>query len=192
VVDDQGALVGIVSEGDLLHRSEAGTERRRPWWLFALTGDDALAAEYVRSHARKVADIMTRHVITARPEAPLHEIANLLQTNSIKRLPIVRDGQLVGIVSRANLIQAVASSRSELEIPLSDTALREKVLARVQAQPWAHTSHLNVTVTDGIVDLWGATYSEIERKAIRVAAEGVPGVRTVNDHLVLLPTAADS
>ena len=192
VVDDQGKVVGIVSEGDLLHRSEAGTERQRPWWLLALTGDETLAAEYVKARGRKVADIMTRNVITAIPDTPLHEIAALLEKNLIKRVPIIKDGQLVGIVTRANLIQAVANARKGLDISLSDTTIRDKLLAHLKAQSWAHTSLLNVTVTDGVVDLWGMTNSETEKKAIRVAAETAPGVRAVNDNLVMRPIALDS
>lgn len=188
VLDDQGQLVGIASEGDLLHRSEAGTERHDPWWLLALTGGDTLAAEYVRAHARKVADVMTRHVITATPDTSLREIATLLEKHSIKRVPIMRDGQLIGIVSRANLIQAVASTRKELDIPLSDATIRDKLLAHLKAQPWAHTLLLNVIVTDGVVDLWGMAHSETERTAIRVAAEAMPGVRAVNDNLVVRPS----
>src|SRR5450755_3989260 len=166
VVDDQGKLVGIISEGDLMHRSEAGTERQRSWWLLGWTGDETLAAE----------DVMTRNVITATPKTPLHEIAALLERNSIKRVPIVKDGQLVGIVSRANLIQGVASTRKELEIPLSDTNIRDKLLAHLTSQEWAHTSLLNVTVSGGVVNLWGITNSDAERMAIRVAAESAPGV----------------
>jgi CBS domain-containing protein len=184
VVEDEGKIVGIVSEGDLLHRSEAGTERRHSWWLRLLATDEALAAEYVRANARRVADIMTRKVITASPDTPLREIAKLLEKNSIKRVPIVRDGQLVGIVSRANLIQAVASDQRELDIPLSDSTIRDKLLARLNSEPWAHTALLNVTVNAGTVDLWGITGSEAERRAIRVAAESTPGVRAVSDNLL--------
>ena len=187
VVDDQGKLVGIVSESDLMHRSEAGTERQRSWWLLGLTGDEVLAAEYVKAHARKVADVMTRRVITASPDTPLHEIAALLEKNSIKRLPIVKDGQLVGILSRANLIQAVASAQKGLEIPLSDATIRDKLLAHLKEQRWAHTGLLNVTVNDGVVNLWGMTSSDEERKAIRVAAETTRGVRAVNDNMVTRP-----
>ncbi len=187
VVDDQGKLVGIVSEGDLMHRSEAGTERRRSWWLEAFTTGETLAAEYVKAHARKVADVMTHPVITAAPDAPLHEIAALMEKNSIKRVPIVTDGRLVGIVSRANLIQAVAGARKQPEIPLSDTAIRDALLAHLNGQAWAHTSLLNVTVNDGVVDLWGITKSPAEKTAIRVAAESIPGVRAVNDNLVTRP-----
>jgi CBS domain-containing protein len=190
VVDDQGKLVGIVSEGDLLHRAEAGTERTRPWWLRLLTHDDTLAAEYIKAHARKVADVMTPNVITAAPDTPLNEIATLLEEHAIKRVPIVRNDQLVGIVSRANVIQAVASARPDLDVPLSDTKIRNDLLARLQAQPWAHTLLLNATVSDGVVDLWGMTYSDAARTGIRVAAESTPGVRAVNDHLVVRPVQA--
>lgn len=110
--------------------------------------------------------------------------------NSIKRVPIVKDGQLVGIVSRANLVQAVASVPKGLEIPVPDSAIRDKLLAHLKAQPWAHTGLLNVTANDGVVFLWGIISSETERTAIRVAAETTPGVRTVNDHLMLWPRGA--
>src|SRR5271166_3907831 len=104
VVDDQRKIVGIVSEGDLVHRSEISTQRRHPWWLVLMAGDEGLAAEYIKAHAKRVADIMTRKVITAEPDTPLQEIAAMLERYGIKRLPIVRNGQLVGIVSRANLV----------------------------------------------------------------------------------------
>jgi CBS domain-containing protein len=123
-------------------------------------------------------------VITASPDTPLHEIAGLLERHSIKRVPIVKDGKLVGIVSRANLLQALASSRRDLETPLADGTIRERILAHLNSQPWAHTLLLNVTVNDGVVDLWGITGSDAERKAIRVAAESTSGVTAVNDHLV--------
>ena len=188
VVDDQGKIVGIVSEGDLVHRSEISTERRHPWWLDLMAGDEVLAAEeYIKAHAKRVADIMTRNVITAEPDTPLQEIAETLQKYSVKRLPIVRNGQLVGIVSRANLVQAIATSGSKLDVQLSDTTIREKLLAHLNEQNWGHTALLNVTVNGGVIDLWGFIESDTERKAIRVAAEGTPGVRAVNDHMTARP-----
>ena len=187
VVDDEGNLVGIVTEGDLLRRSEAGTERKRSSWLLLFTGNETLAADYVRAHSRKVADVMTRNVITATPDTPLREIASLLEKNSIKRVPVMSNGQLVGLITRANLIQTVATASDEPEIPLSDVTIRDQLLSHLTAQPWAHTSLLNVTVNGGVVDLWGVANSDAERKAIRVAAETASGVRAVNDHLIVRP-----
>jgi CBS domain-containing protein len=187
VVDDAGKLIGIISEGDLMHRSETGTERRYRWWIRLMGGDASLPADYIKAHGCKAADIMTKNVITASPETPLDEIAILLERNSIKRVPIVGDGQLVGIVSRANLVQALAAMPKGLETPLSDSKIRDKLLSHLKEQPWAHTALLNVTVTDGVVSLWGITGSETERQAIRVAAEATPGVKAVNDHLARGP-----
>jgi CBS domain-containing protein len=190
VVDDNGKLVGIVSEGDLLHRAETGTQRRHSWWLSGFIGQETLAAEYIAAHSRSVEDVMTRRVISAGPNTPVHEIATLLEKNSIKRVPIVENDQLVGIVSRANLIQALASTRKGLEIPPSDAQIRDQVLARLNREPWANTALLNITVNDGVVDIWGIARSETERKAIRIAAETTPGVRSVNDNLYGGPLSA--
>src|SRR6185503_6122588 len=117
------------------------------------------------------------------------EIADLFEKHAVKRVPILRDGELVGIVSRANLIQLIASSPIGLELPVADKTIREKLLAHLRAQPWSHTWQLNVIVNGGIVDLWGVTYSDDERAAIRVAAENIPGVRAVNDRLYVRPMA---
>jgi CBS domain-containing protein len=188
VVDDTGKLVGIISEGDLLHRKENRTEKHRAWWLRALVGADTLAAEYAKAHAHRVEDVMTRKVISASPETPLHEIAELLEKHSIKRVPIVENGQLVGLVSRANLVQAVASAGKGLEIPSSDVTIRHKLLAHLKAEHWTHVGLLNATVNGGVVDLWGAASSDAERNAVRVAAEAIPGVCKVNNHMRIWPT----
>ncbi len=190
VVDRQGELVGIVSEGDLLRRAEVGTDRRRAWWLRLLTGAETLAADYVKSHSRKASDVMTKRVITATSDTPLSKIATLLERNSIKRVPVVDEGKLVGIVTRANLVQAFATMHKEAapEVAPNDSAIREKLLAQLRTEPWAQSWQLNVTVKDGVVDLWGVVSSDAERKAVRVAAENTPAVRAVNDHLVQQPT----
>jgi len=188
VIDGAGKLVGIVTEADLLHRTEAGTERPVSWWLSLISGDRALAEDYVKSHALKVKDVMTRDVRTADPETPLYEIADLFEEEHVKRVPIVsKGGDLIGIVSRANIIQVVASARPKLEISPSDAAIRKKLLDELKKQPWSHVHKLNVTVTAGIVDLWGFVQSEKERHAITVAAETISGVTAVNDHLMREP-----
>src|SRR6266496_1255029 len=189
VVDNVGKVVGIVTEKDLMHRAEAGTERPYSWWLHFLTDDATIAADYVKSHAAKVKDVMTSDVVTAAPETPLHEIATLLEERRIKRVPIVnKDGDLVGIVSRANLIQAVASAQPKLEVTLPDSTIRQQLLGELKKHSWAHAHNLSVTVTNGIVDLWGYAESGEERKAIRVIAEAIPGVTGVNDHLAVSST----
>ena len=138
VVDEQRKLVGIVSEGDLVHRAEIGTEHRRSRWLLLLTKNEALAADYIKAHGRRVEDVMTRNVVTATPDTPLNEIAGLLEKHGVKRVPIVWDGQLVGIVSIANLVQAVASTNSKLEIPVSGDPPGQTVGASQCATSDAH------------------------------------------------------
>jgi CBS-domain-containing membrane protein len=185
VVDGAGKLVGIVTEADLMHRSEIGTERPRSWWVYFLSGDRAAAADYVKSHTMKISDIMTREVRTADPETALADIAELFEKHHIKRVPIVdKTGALVGIVSRANIIQAFASVRPKLEMALSDAAIRQRLLDELKKQPWTQIYKLNITVKNGSVDLWGIVDSEPERDAINAAAAGIPGVTVVNDHLV--------
>ena len=135
-----------------------------------------------------VTDVMTRDVITAPPEAPLRDIADILEKKGIKRVPIVKDGRIVGIVSRANLLQALASLRKQIEggAP-NDAKVREAVLERLKAAPWSRPSLINVIVQDGTVELWGIVESPTQKKAIRVAAQETPGVRGVNDNLIVRP-----
>jgi len=189
VVSKAGELVGIVSEGDLIRRAETGTDRRRSWWLELLVGSTPLAAEYVKAHARMVGDIMTRTVVTATPETSLRAIAELLEKNSIKRVPIVKSRKVVGIVSRANLVQALAARWKEREPQRSgnDLTIREEVMARLDAEPWTRYAPINVIVHDATVELWGIVDSETVRAAVRVAAEITPGVSAVNDNLVVTP-----
>jgi CBS domain-containing protein len=192
VVDDAGELVGIVSEGDLLHRVEAGTEYRRSWWLDLLASKEVLADEFSRSHSRRVADVMTRRVITVDPDATLAEVAATLERNGIKRVPVVQNGKLVGIISRANLLQALTSVRREA-IPtpsVDDATLRKAILDGLRSKAWARTGLLNVIVHDGTVDLWGMVDSVEEKNAVRVAVELTPGVRAVNDNLSIYPVMA--
>jgi CBS domain-containing protein len=191
VVDAKGKLVGMIGESDLLRRS-CCEPVHRPWWLKALAGDKSLAADFATARRRKVASVMTRDVITATPDTPVGEIAVMLLKHHIKRVPIVDDdGALVGLVSRANLIQAIAGIRPDDE-EVSDTAIREMLLANLKSHHWDHTPLLNITVTEGVVDLWGMTESGTERRAICVAAESIPGVRMVKDNLVMRPAAMDA
>lgn len=192
VLDANGQLVGVVSEGDLLRRAESGTEHSRSWWLKLLMGRESLAAEFVKENARRVRDVMSRDVITATPDTPCTEIASTLEKNRIKRVPIVKNGKLVGIISRANLIQALAGMKKDLAAakPVTDIDLRQNVMARLKSEPWAKTSLINVTVNAGDVDVWGVVDSDAERQAVRVAIEVTPGVRGVTNNVVVRPIAA--
>ncbi|HEY6994761.1 MAG TPA: CBS domain-containing protein [Xanthobacteraceae bacterium] len=193
VVDERGALIGIVSEGDLARRAELETDDRRSWWLgiFARKSEEKLAIEYVKSHGRRVRDVMTRRVITAGPATSLRDIAALLEKNRIKRVPIVASGKVVGIVSRANLVQALASLREETrQSTMSDATIRKKVMAQFKSAQWSRHALLNATVQGGTVKLWGIVDSEAEKAAARVAAEQVAGVRAIENNVVVQPAVA--
>jgi CBS domain-containing protein len=187
VLSQQGKILGIVSEGDLLRRVESGTQRHRSWWLELLTTKFTLQDEYVKSHSRKVTDIMTSDVLTVSPDTPLGDIASVLEKNGIKRVPVVTDGKLVGIVSRANLPQAIARIGKTIKTQgaVSDAALRERVVDQLDSVLLARPALVNVIVNDGNIELWGIVESESEKRAARVAAEATPGVGAVVDHLMI-------
>ena len=189
VVDKEGRLVGIVTEGDFLRRTETGTERRRPRWLEFLLGPGRLADEYTHSHGRKVYEIMTADPLTVGEETSLDEVVRLMEKRRIKRLPVVRGNEVVGIVSRANLVHALAGlAREAKPTAASDQAIRDRIVAELAGQSWAPTALINVIVRDGVVDLWGTITDERERQAIVVAAENAPGAKAVNDHLAWVDT----
>ena len=186
VIGEKGELVGIVSEGDLLRRPEIGTTKRHSWWLELISTQWASATEYIKSHSRKVTDVMTRDVITANPETSLGDIAAMLERNRVKRVPIVEGSKLVGIVSRANILQALATATKKLPslTTADDSELRKKVISRLGSEPWRPTM-LTVTVQDGNVDLWGLVHSVEQKKAAQLAAETTPGVRAVVNNIIV-------
>ncbi|KAB2877258.1 MAG: CBS domain-containing protein [Pseudorhodoplanes sp.] len=188
VVAMDGKLLGIVSEGDLMRHTGTDAERRRSWWLDFFRDSSTLARDFARTHARKAKDVMTRNPITVSPDTALSEIATLFEKHGIKRVPVVLGGRLVGIVSRANLIQALASRGSDVFPPRarSDEALREAIVTCLRDQPWAKRP-INIVVNQGVVDLWGFVDNAAEKDAIRVAAEATPGVKAVNDNLRVYP-----
>jgi CBS domain-containing protein len=182
VTDEHGALVGILSEGDLLHRRELKTQLQRPWWLQLFTSDRQLASDYVKSHARKVRDVMTTRVIAASPDSSLSEIARLFDRHHIKRVPVIENKKVIGIVSRANLVQALANAE-ELNSPgETDAALKREIDHRIADQPWGRRP-FSVYVNQGNVDIIGIVFDDNERDAIRIAAENTPGVRNVTNNL---------
>ena len=185
VVNADGHLVGIVTEGDFLRRAETATERRRPAWLEFLVGPGRLADEYVHTHARKIADVMTRDPQTVTEDTSLEDVVQLMEKYRIKRLPVVRGKLLVGIVSRANLLHALASLAPTVPASAAtDESIRERLMAEIQHQKWAPVGFINVIVRNGVVELWGTITDERERQALIVAAQNIPGVKQVVDHVV--------
>ena len=184
VVDDDGHVVGVISEADLIHREEISTGKHRPWWLEALTPASTLANEFAKSHGRRVSELMSTDVVSASEDTSLGQIATLLEKHRIKRIPILRDGRLVGIVSRANLIQALASSLPQVATGDSDRKIRVELLDRLHDQTWTDFGSRNIIVSGGVVHLWGLVGSPEEHKALIALAEGVPGVVKVSDETI--------
>ena len=187
VVDDMDHVVGMVSEGDLLHRAENGTERHHSWWGWYLRASEELAAEYVKSHGSRARDVMTSPVISVTEETPLAEIAELMEEKHIRRVPVLRDGKLAGIVTRADLLSALTTEKDQTEtVPSTDDqSLREAVLQTLRGLKWASPAGIDVRVREGIAHFWGLVYCDEERRALHIAVENVPGVKGVRDHLRL-------
>ena len=191
VVDASGKLVGILSEGDFLRRRETATQRRRSRWLEFLMGPGKIASEYTHSHGSNVAEVMTGEVRTVGEDADLEQIVELMEKHRIKRVPVLRDGRVAGIVTRSNLLHAMVSmARTAAPAAQTDDAIREQLLAELKKQDWAPIAMTNVVVRNGIVELWGAIIDERQRLALKVAAENIAGVKAVKDHLVWIePTS---
>jgi len=187
VMDHSGTLAGIVTEGDLLRRDELGTNRRRSWWLQLIISPGRQAADFTRTHGRKVSDVMTRDVISVNVNSRLEEIVALMEEHRIKRVPVLDDNKVVGLVSRADLLRALAgAARERGAATVDDPTIRNRILEAFEREPWAPRATLNVTVVNAVADLWGTISSDQERRAICVIAENTPGVKKVIDHLVFV------
>ena len=185
VLDDEGKVVGIVTEGDLLRRSETGTERHRPRWLEFLMGPGRIADEYVRTHGRKVEEIMTRDLVSVTGDTPLDNVVQMMERRRIKRVPVLAGDLLVGMVGRADLLRALARTLDEQPAATpGDDEILERIHAELAKAAWVPRDGLAITVTNGVVALSGVILDEKEREALRVVAENSPGVKAVEDHLV--------
>jgi len=183
VVTSAHSLLGIVTEGDFLRRAEVGTDKQRPHWLEFIVGQGKLAGEYARSHGRTIFDVMTHNVVVATEDMSLDAAVELMERKHVKRLPVVRGGKVVGILARANLLHALAASPPQLAQRSDDEAISRNLDRALDKQPWT-ARQFHFVVKDGVVDLWGFITNEHQRSAMRVAAENVPGVTAVRDHLL--------
>jgi CBS domain-containing protein len=184
VIDRDGELMGIVTEGDFLRRGELGTQRRRPKWLEFIIGPGRLAEEYVHASGRKVDEIMTTDPVTVTEDDTLEDVVELMERRHVKRLPVTRGGRVIGIISRSNLMHALASFARDTgqSVQSNDSQIRDNILAVLDRQSWA--PRVNVVVKNGVAELWGVITDDRERKAVVVAVENVSGVEHVHDHLV--------
>ena len=187
VVDAKGELAGIVTEGDLLRRDELGTQRYRPWWLRILVSPGRQAADFTHTYGRQVKDVMTPDVIAVAVSTPLEEVVETMEKHRIKRVPVVENQRVIGVVSRSDLLRyLIGHARQTSHAATDDPTIRTTILDALEKQAWAPVTSLNVTVAKGVVDVWGTITDGNERRAICVVVENTPGVTKVHDHLVTI------
>jgi CBS-domain-containing membrane protein len=186
VIGDEQRLLGIVSEGDLIGHAQLAGEQRRSWWQTFLNDPMVLARHYAKSHGRTAADVMTKDVVTVLETTSVADTARALERHRIKRVPVLRDGKLAGIVTRSNLLQVLATANVSKPMNVADRIIRQQLSDELKAQPWAHLLAKNIVVENGIVHLFGIVPSNEERHALRLAAENQVGVKAVEDHLSMV------
>jgi CBS domain-containing protein len=184
VVGQSGQLVGMITEGDMLRRVETGTEGKPSGWLASFLMPGREAASYVLTHGRRVADIMTPSVMTVEEDTPLPDLVDLMQHNRIRRVPVVRDGRLIGIVSRADLVRRLGEVLSSASAQTDDGAIHRAIIETMEQQRWAPGRLISVAVRDGMVQLDGCLFDIREREALTVLAANVPGVKSVENRIV--------
>lgn len=184
VVDADGRMQGIVSETDLIHRVETGTERKRKWWVAMFIDTDMRARDFLKAHGRTAGDVMSRFVISVQAEAPLAEVANILDRNNLKRVPVLEEGKLIGIVTRGDIVRALASAETGGKSSKLDSATLQKELnRRMEQQTWLNTAYINAIVGDNDVELWGYVSSEDQHRALLTLVKEVAGGRMIEDNI---------
>lgn len=188
VVDEDGSMVGIVSETDLLHRIETGTEKQRKWWVSLFIDADMRARDFIKAHGHTVGDVMSRFVISVPHDASLAQVADILDANNLKRVPVLENGKLVGIITRGDLVRAFVDADAMENIPQREPAALQKAINEtLAAQSWINSAYINVVVTDSAIEIWGVVSSEDQRKALTILVEEVAGQRSVVNHVSVGP-----
>ena len=188
VLAEDDRVVGIVTQTDLGHRSETGTEKKRKWWLDVFADTDVKAREFIKSHGVKAEDVMSRVVVSVAKDASLSEVAEILDTHRIRQVPVMEGGKLMGMISRTDLVRKLAEvTVSAPAVRPDNGTLQKAIWGQIKAQPWLKAAYINLAVKDGVVELWGAVDSEEQRRALRVLVEGVSGVQKVENNVGLFP-----
>ena len=184
VLTDDGKLIGMVSQSDLLHRAEVGTDRKHKWWFRILADSSALAREYSKAHGLRARDIMSRYVVSVRDDAELRDVADILDKRHIKRVPVVRGDRLVGLITRGDLVRALSQVQVSKPVKaISNAALHKMLYDRIRSQSWINDNYISLTVNDGIVELAGFVERDDQRNALRILVEETDGVRCVDDKI---------
>ena len=184
VLSNNGKLIGMVSQSDLLHRAEVGTERKHKWWFRVLMDSRALAREYVKAHGLKAHDVMTRYVVSVRDDAELRDVADILDKRRIKRVPVIQEDRVVGIITRGDLVRALSQVQiSKVAKTIVNAALHKKLYDRIQSQPWINDNCVNLTVSDGVVEVAGFVETTDQRVALRILIQETEGVNRVDDKI---------
>lgn len=188
VVADDGKVVGIVSQSDLLHRAEVGTERKHKWWFRLLADSKEMARDYAKAHGLRAGDVMTRFVISVHPDTELSAVADILDKHSIKRVPVIDGDRLVGIVTRGDLVRALSQAQvGKSDKKIDNATLNTLLQERIRSQPWIglDQSFINLTIKDGVVELWGYVESQDQHNALRILLEETEGVSRVDDKIIV-------
>jgi CBS domain-containing protein len=183
VFDAHNAVIGVLSEGDLLRRSELGSERRRPHWLELLLGSGRQAEAYAHEHGRKVGELMTRNVETIAEDAELSEAVDRMIHRRIKRLPVLRGEAVVGVISRSDLLKGLLAAQPRAGGAHPDVEIKAAIQAELDKLRWAPRASVRVEVVNGVVTLEGAITDDRLRDGLKVIAENTPGVTAVRDHI---------
>ncbi len=185
-----GEVVGIVSEGDLIHRQELGTDefRKRASWYNIVDDKEAAAAFVAKAHGMVARDVMTRDVISISGRISLVEVADIMESNNVKQLLVMQDSRLIGIVTRADIVRALAARPEGANAPVSsdDDEIRIKVIEKLESIPGTSPWLTTVIVAKGIVNLYGTVEDETARDPSRMAVEKIPHVVEVKDHRAVL------
>ena len=188
VLGEDGNLVGIVSETDLLHRAETATEKQRKWWVALFLDPDMRARDFIKVHGRTAADVMSHFVISIPHDAPLATVANILEANNLKRAPVLKQGKLVGIITRGDLVKAFVDADAMRSAPHREPgALQKAINDRLAKQSWLNPTYINVIVTDEAVEIRGIVQSEDQHRALEILVAELAGSRRVESHVTVGP-----